>query len=153
MLIAFDLDGVLCDIDLGLVELLFAMDGEAKKRAEAAYYRSRKPELNARMFLHPDDIPIIITARVGWLKPITEAWMRQYYNGWHIYYSEDLQGNGHLTGLPWAKRVAIQKAKIVSDLAVDFYIDDNPDVVHEMRILLPGKAILQYGGRITGEVT
>jgi len=55
MNIGWDLDGVLCEIDVGLLRVIDNMPPEARKSSEEWYYRERRPELNPKLFMSEDE--------------------------------------------------------------------------------------------------
>ena len=72
MKVGFDLDGVLCEIDVfGLRLIDNTTPKEAQCSAEEWYYRERKPLLDARLLLSKDDEFYIITSRTDRLQKIT----------------------------------------------------------------------------------
>jgi len=51
MIVGFDLDGVLCNIDVALLRIIDNLPDESRVDIERWYYRDRKPLLNANLFL------------------------------------------------------------------------------------------------------
>lgn len=138
MKIAFDLDGVICDLDLASFHYVFKEDGDS---AEKGYYLSRKVQFNPYLLLHEDDEAIIITARrYGW-KGLTEEWLKA--QGIKIPIVHEA------TTIPPSdfEKLAEWKADIINREKVELYIDDNPAIVKTLRKLCPKTTILQYGAR------
>lgn len=143
MKFAFDLDGVLCDINV--VELYLT---ENNNRMEEWYYRERKPLLNPKDFLTSEDEYIIVTARKECLRNLTCKWLKKYLP----------DARWILIGIGYTnpREIASKKMKILRKEKVDIYFDDNIDVIKALRTLNEvGKEIgkkdikfVHYSGRI-----
>lgn len=149
--IGFDLDGTLCEIDIGLLRVIDNMEGEAQRSAEEWYYRERKPLLNARLFLHPDDKMFIVTSRPKRLEKWTKQWVLKYYpltmiNLYIVNYPTP-KGNTEKEVNGWLENKQKHKANILNQLKLDVYIDDDVQVPI-LRKYCPNIKIIQYGGRI-----
>jgi len=151
MKIAWDLDGVLCDIDLGLIRVIDNMTNpEAKYSAREWYFRERKPLLDARLFLSPDDEFYIITSRSHEFLDITKKWVRYYYpNAKLITINQkmmDCNQNDTESIKKYVNSKIKLKAEIINKLGIDVYFED--DGVKLFRELCPNCAIIKYGGRL-----
>jgi len=136
MTIGFDLDGIICDINI--FELVLS---EKLSFVESYYYKERKPLLNPYMFLTNDDDFIIITAREKRLSSITKQWIDKFLPGakWFIVdtgYNED------------PRETAEKKLKILLREKVEVYFDDNPDIIKELRKKCNTIKFIQFGGRL-----
>jgi len=150
MRIGFDLDGVLCKIDVGLLRVIDNMQNEeAKKSAEEWYYRERKPELDAKMFLSENDKMFILTSRPDRLAYITIPWVKRYYPNVSLTITshETLKGNSKDEVKDWLKEMARKKAEIINQMGLDIYFEDSPTTVHWLRKFCPNTKIIHYGGR------
>ena len=149
MKIGFDLDGVLCNVDVGLLRVIDNMKDEVKKSAEEWYYRERKPLLNPILFLSAEDKFYIITSRPKRLEYITRPWVNRYYPN-AIFINTDHEtltkkDNDREAIKDWLKKMAEKKAELVSKL--DVYFEDSSDTVYWLRKMCPDTKIIQYGGR------
>jgi len=139
MKIAFDLDGVLCDIDVSMLNIIYKLK-QIKKETELWYYRERKPLLNPYMFLTEDDEFIIVTARKKHLYDVTKRWLGKFLPGVKWF----LVDEGYTT----PEAIAQKKLSILQDEKVDVYIDDNQGVIKMLRSMNTDIKFIQYGGRI-----
>ena len=146
MKIAFDLDGVLCDIDIPALNAIRRLyEGEERLKEDILYYMSRKPILNPEDFLHEGDEYIVITARYDDLWEVSKKWLDKYCPN-----HSDFFMVGSVTGYSekekWTDLAARAKISIMEKEGVDIYFDDNPRFVEKYRNLtkIP---IIQYGGR------
>ena len=156
MRIGFDLDGVLCDIDHVGLHLMNKLTPKEEEKAEYYYYRQRTRLLNPEDFLNDGDVYYIITARHLPLYNITKAWCDKYtpkYKGLYL-----------VGGTPWYKRpdnddrdpytksygeeANEAKVKLINELQLDVYIDDNPKTVEYLRKNCPNCTVIRYGGRL-----
>lgn len=148
--IGFDLDGVLCEIDVGLLRVMDnILNKEARKSAEEWYYRERKPELNPILFLGKSDEFYILTSRPTRLNHITIPWIKRYYP--HAIFKqvnhETLKGNSSKEVENWLKEMARKKADVINKLKLDVYFEDSPATSHWLRVFCPFTKIIHYGGR------
>lgn len=145
MKIAFDLDGVLCNIDIVALNIIRYL-GQEGKEMEGHYYRDRQPLLNPYQFLTDEDTFIIVTARRKKLWPATKRWIEKFLPGIKCFLIDE----GYTTPCDIAKA----KWKVLSEEEVDVYFDDNQGVIKALRALrdvsLQYKDIkfIQYGGRM-----
>ncbi len=140
MIIGFDMDGVLCDINLVELELMRLYNN----RGEEHYYRERKPLLNPKNLMMESDTAICVTARKKHLREITKRWMNFHYPYIEIHFFETDREY-------WEKeKIAMEKLKLLYKLNISIYIDDSSDIVYFMRKLDKENKIifLQYGGRL-----
>lgn len=151
MRIGFDLDGVLCRIDMINLHLMDkSLSAEEQEISEKYYYGCLTLQMNPELFLFQGDIYFIITGRHEGLRETTEWWVDKY--------CPRVQQLYIVGGKPWYKRRnndhkvfhksgAEKKADIINALELDIYIDDSPKVVETLRELCPNTKIIQYGGR------
>ena len=144
MLIGFDLDGVLADINVPLLHSL--ADSPNRKEYETWYYVCVKPLLDPRLIMLPEDTGVIITSRATWMMDITEKWCRKYYPQFPLHIIDNEWLDPTMNTKDWSINAAKKKYEKMVVLGVELYIDDNPVVVRELRKL--GMPALQYGGRI-----
>jgi len=149
MRIGFDLDGVLCKIDVGLLRVIDNMQPEANKSAEEWYYRERKPELNPLLFMSKDDEMIIITSRPKRLEYITIPWVKRYFPNTKLIQTdhETYKGSSKEELKNWLKEMANTKAIPINKEKIDVYFEDSPSTVQQLRKLCPNTKIIHYGGR------
>lgn len=150
MNIGFDLDGVLCELNIPIMHLFNRLGAEGEKNAERYYYVYRKRMLNPEDFLHMEDKYYIITARHEDLYDVTKAWCDKY--------CPNNSGLYVVGGIPWYKidggrsvyseRATIEKAKIIRKHDIKMHFEDSPRVVAQLRELLPDVVIVQYAGRL-----
>jgi len=150
MKIGFDLDGVLCEINVAFLRMIdnFPLSKEKiREISELWYYREVKPLLNPIMIMAPNDKGYIITSRMSYLREITEEWVKKYCPNLEL----------HLLGLSqcpdnpkevkaWINNMTECKAKKIKELGIELFIDDSPEVVIDLRKL--GVVALQWGGRL-----
>lgn len=139
MKIAFDLDGVLCDIDVSMLNIIYKLK-QIKKETELWYYRERKPLLNPYMFLTEEDEFIIVTARKQHLYDVTKRWIDKFLPTTKWF----LVDEGYTT----PEAIARKKLNILQDEQVDVYFDDNQNVIKMLRRMNTDIKFIQYGGRI-----
>jgi hypothetical protein len=147
--IAFDIDGVLCDIDVAVLRMMDNItDTKVKESVEEWYYRERKPLLNPKLFLRESDEFHIITSRPKRLVKITMKWVGHYYPNakLHIIFQDTIQGIGNVKEYCEAK--IRMKAKKINDLGIDVYFDDEAEGFDLYEKLCPGCKVLKYGARI-----
>ena len=151
MNIGFDMDGVLCKIDVALLRLIDNMPDEVRKSAEEWYYRQRPPELNASLFLHEDDKMFIITSRPRRLARVTGKWVKKFYPYAHLYFAPydtlSKWQNSEEQVVNWLIKKQATKAVVINELEIDVYFDDDCEV-SELRKLCPNTKIVKYGDRI-----
>lgn len=149
MRIAFDIDGVILDIDLGLIRTIDFIEDE-KKRAEASlfYYTLRKPQINPCDYIHEDDELYIITGRDEKYRDITERWVKKYYPMAKLIILGHEEPNPDTNLEKWFIKQARKKAEALIENKIDVYFEDTPPVIREMRKILPQTIkVIQYGGR------
>lgn len=137
MIIGFDLDGVLCDINVTQLILIQNLPS-----AEVSYYKERRPLLNPAQFLTNGDRYIIVTARRKDLGILTKRWIRRYLPNAKLFSIE--------TGFTKnVKKIAEKKLKILKRENAEVYFDDNPEIIKELRQMDNNIKFIQYGGRLT----
>jgi len=152
MKIGFDLDGVLCEIDMVALNLMDKLPVNGRVDIESYYYDTVKPLLNPEDFLNDGDIYYVITGRHDQLTATTFRWLNKYCPNYSDYFI--------VGGKPWYlrdetdhktfhKSGAEMKADLINTLELDIYIDDSPKVVEILRRLCPNTKVIQYGGRET----
>jgi uncharacterized HAD superfamily protein len=148
MKIAFDMDGVLCDIDIPALNLINNFyDGEKKLVEDIKYYMSRRPLLNPEDMLHEGDEYIVITARYDGLEEVTTRWLKKYCPNYKELYIVGSMNSGFRSDYEgWKLKSVKEKIKIMEEYGTDVYFDDNPSLVGLYRELtdIP---VIQYGGR------
>ena len=149
--IAFDIDGVLCEIDIATHRILDNItDVTIYNSVEEYYYKERKPLLDARLFLSEKDEMYIITSRPEHLRWITEKWVKQYFpNAKLIIINQNLlKGNTKKAVKDYCKTKVEMKAEVINKLEIDVYFDDESEALQHFRELCPDCKIIKYGGRI-----
>jgi len=154
--IGFDLDGVLCDIDIPVLRILDNLPDEQKESVEEWYYRGRVPMLNPYMFKSIDDKIFIITGRSKHLLDITKNWIKRFLpdvymrgNFYVVGDSNDLLDNENTEKEIdlWVKRRMQEKADMINKLKIDVFFDDTYNTPI-LRKLCPNTKIIQYGGQL-----
>ena len=152
MKIGFDLDGVICDINLSLLAVIMRIlpEGEWKKQITNLYYSEGKVKIHPEMFLGLDDEFYIITSRTADLEPVTALWVRKFCPRTklimvdqeipHMHSKEELENYREMQ----AKKKAIE----INKLGLDVYFEDSWTVVQRLRQLCPKTKIICFGGRI-----
>lgn len=152
MRIAFDLDGVIADIDIfQLRSADFEERPKIKKELNKWYYSTRRVQLRPILFRYVDDSDeiYIITSRHADLEEITKKWLKAN----NIYYDKLIfvhHKPENIIGLEdWFKRQARKKADILIENNIDVYFEDTPSTVKYLREFCPNNIkIIQYGDRI-----
>lgn len=136
MVIGFDLDGVIAQMDLALLKSI-----EYDPALTEIYYRTRSILLNPYDFLGPDDIGFILTHRRLQWKEVTERWLAAKRIGLTTLFSRERMPN---PDVPWSPvPAAYAKAEVLKALRADLYIDDDPEEAAALREL--GISVLIYG--------
>lgn len=149
MRIGFDLDGVVLDIDLGIIRLIDFSKAEDKRVLERFYYASRKIQLNPIDFLHGDDELYFVTGRHEGVMDITESWAKRFFPQATLI----SVNHGHVVGKApgdvdrWLYEQAALKAEVIKQCNINVYFEDTPETVKYLRELCPHCTIIQYGGR------
>ena len=152
MKIAFDLDGVLCDINLALLGVILHTmpDGEWRKQIENLYYSEGKVKIHPEMFLGPGDQFYIITSRSAQLELVTAKWVQKFCPRTKLIMVDvpiPIMTNGEeLENL--RELQAKKKAKVINDLGIDVYFEDSWTIVKRLRELCPKTKIICFGGRV-----
>lgn len=150
MRIAFDIDGVIVDIDLGLIRAIdfFPEGSEARKQASRFYYLMRRRQLNPIDYLSEDDELFFITGRNEAYRDLTEKWASKYFpQATLVILGHEEPKAGEPVLKKWYVRQAERKAKALKKYKIDVYFEDTPPVVRELRKMCPETKIIQYGGR------
>ena len=156
MRVGFDLDGVLCGINVGVLRIIDNIQrGDVKRSSEEWYYRERKPLLNPHFFLSEKDEMFIITSRSERLSHITKTWVRHFFGNRVtekrlIIVSHETKklGNSKMQVNKWLREMGEKKAKTINKLELDVYFEDSPETVQVLRKLCPNTKIIHYGGRL-----
>lgn len=153
MKIGFDLDGVLCEINIGLLRIIDNLTGSAKQTAEEWYYRQRPTHLNPEDFVTKEDEYYIITCRPRGYNDITIEWAEKYCsNAKNVFIigRRNLEENENEPQkiVDWLNINAEEKAQTINLLKLEVFIDDSPTIVSKLRSLCPNTKIICYGGRI-----
>jgi len=147
--VAFDIDGVILDIDLGLIRAIdFIHNKEEEQEATRFYYVCRRPLLNPLDFLHEDDELYIITGRDEKFREITEKWAKRYFPSAKLIVLGHEEPTGDTIFEEWYVKQARRKAKALIENQIDIYFEDTAPVVRELRMMCPKTKIVQYGGRV-----
>ena len=151
MNIAFDIDGVILEIDLFALRFIDSLS-DSKLRSELSkyYYKSRRFLLNPIDFINKDDILFIVTGRNNLYKNITEAWHKKYLPEAILVCLDHEEPKVETILEDWFIKQAIVKSKALKKYKIDVYFEDTPEVVRELRKLCPDTKIVQYGGRQYG---
>lgn len=154
MKIAFDLDGVLCDIDVAMLRVIDILEEhlgkpDAIKTIEQWYYKTRIPNLNAMLFLAPEDELFIITARIDEYHESTKRFVSHFFPNAALIF----QGRKRIPYHKWDKEDGLnsiiqEKARVINRLKIDVYFDDNPRIVRALRKLCKDCKTILYGGRV-----
>ena len=155
MRIGFDLDGVLCDYDDTLTRLLGRLPDDEQRVSEVNYFSRRRPLLNPTLLCHGDDEYHVITGRNQGLRDVTLRWCARHVpgaSGVHVVggrpmYDWPPEERG---GLDPEFSLKAKRDKIL-ELGVEVFLDDDPWVVRKLREMLPGVAVIQYGGVLESE--
>lgn len=136
MVVIFDLDGVIAQMDLALLKSI-----EHDPVLTEIYYRTRATLLNPYDFLGPGDIGFIVTHRKLQWKEVTEHWLDAKRIGLTTLFSRERMPN---PDAPWSPVPAARaKAEVLKALRTDLYIDDDPEEAVALREL--GIPVLIYG--------
>lgn len=160
MRMSFDLDGVVCDGDSGMLNLLHNAHRRGDYGADVAlrnYYLSRQIRLDPRMVTVPGvDKWIIITGRVSATHGWTEDWAYHHipegvlgltFVGDAV--SEELLEDGRNDEA--GDLLADLKAGAIALWQGELHWDNNPRIVKRLRERY-GIMTIQYGGAPLGEV-
>ena len=155
MRVGFDLDGVLCDIDIAMLRLIDNLDDEnIRGNVELWYYKSRKPYLNPYMYTSIDDEMFVVTGRSAKFKRLTNEWIDRYLPFLHgkVYVvGEDgddiVNCSSEEEVQAWVKRIMQRKADKINELELDVFFDDSCSVPI-LRKLCPKTKIIQVGGQL-----
>lgn len=149
MRIAFDIDGIIADIDIFQLRAIdFEERPKVKKELIKWYYNNRKVQLRPILFKYDYDGIYIITSRYSDLEEITRKWLKNN----NIYYDKLIfvhhKPETVMDLEDWYKRQARKKANILKENEIDVYFEDTPSTVKYLREFCPNVKIIQYGGRI-----
>lgn len=148
MKVGFDIDGVILDIDLGLIRMIDHMDSEeARKEVSKFYYALRRRQLNPIDFLHDDDELYFITSRSEEYQEVTERWAKKYFPQAKLIVLGHAEPTKESKLDSWFVRAAKKKAKAINENKIDVYFEDTGPVVKILRELCTNTKIIQYGGR------
>lgn len=160
MKIAFDLDGVVLDQDMGFCRMVDLGHQEDQQELMKYYCNHRPLQLNPIDFLADDDELFFITGRSILVEELTLKWAKKYFPMAKVIITR-LQHPSRDTilmtsnygkvgeGKSWNKLQAERKAKAIIDNEIDVYFDDNPEVVKHLREMCDSRVkIVQYGGRV-----
>lgn len=154
MRIGFDLDGVVQEIDLGLIRVMDHNKSEEERRDICNfYYISRRQQLNPLDFCHENDELFFITGRPKDQLELTTRWKNKYYPMAKLVLLNKDNKDAYCIGLSieeWLKKQAMIKARAIIENKIDVYFEDTPGIVLELRKICPHTKIIQYGGRILG---
>ena len=151
MKIGFDLDGVLCEINIGLLRIIDNLTGSAKTTAEEWYYRQRPTLLNPENYTTKEDEYYIITCRPRTYNDITIEWAEKYCpNAKNLFIigKGTLDQNEPQKVIDWLNINAEEKAQTINLLKLEVFFEDSPTIVSKLRLLCPNTKTVCYGGRI-----
>jgi len=141
--IGFDLDGVLAT--QSEIEIVLS---KSNPKLEMMYYRTRKPNIDIKLFGANQDTFVIITCRKQELKVVTLEWCAKFFPNIPLYVVSVPQWKSDDQWQEFYRQIAEAKAPLINELKLDVYFEDIPFVVQELRRLCPHCRIIQYGGRI-----
>jgi hypothetical protein len=151
MIWGFDIDGVLCDIDVPQLQIIDSLPDDKRGWVEKLYYADRKTVLNPELLLAEGDIWYAITARRADLEPITKKWLDKFCP---TYKELFCVGEGGWDSPPyngsykeWIKMASNNKIELFEELGLEIYIDDSPSNVEKYR-RMTDIPIIKYGTRI-----
>jgi hypothetical protein len=148
MIVGFDFDGVICDIDIVSLKLLDSLEGEEYLRAERSYYASRRPLLNPEDFLAEGDEYYVLTARPEHINDISIRWLNKYCPNYKEFFCVGGTKNLHDTDhVAWLENSIGGKCRLIEKLDIEVYFEDNPHLAQEYRRRLD-IPVVQYGGRL-----
>lgn len=150
MRIAFDIDGVVLEMNLSMLRAA-DLEGDKKIKGEINkyYYLFRKIQLNPIDFLADDDELFLITGRSRRYLEATLNWKNRYFpKATLILLGQEEPGKETIIE-DWFITQARKKAAALIQNKIDVYFEDTPEVVKELRKLCPNISIIQYGGRIS----
>lgn len=155
MRIGFDLDGVLCDYDDTMMHLLWRLPDDEQRVSEIHYFSHRRPLLDPALLCHEDDEYYVITGRNQGLREVTLKWCVKHVPGAagvHIVGGKPMYEwrEKERAGLDPDFSLKGKRDKIL-ELGVEVFFDDNPGSVRRLREMLPGVAVIQYGGELESE--
>jgi len=147
MNIAFDIDGVVLDIDLGLIRSIdHEHRPEIKDELWHFYYAKRDLQLNPNDFMHDGDKLFLITGRNIEFTKETVGWKERYFPTATLVMLDQNIPEAEEGVEEWFINQARMKAKALKKYDIDIYFEDTPAVVKELRKLVD-IPIIQYGGR------
>lgn len=130
----FDMDGVICDYDEGILKLIqHQPSGVSKIDLYKHYYMSRSLMFNPKWILGSNDTCIIITGRSKCYADVTEQWLDDHNLDYPLYYC----GNGDLCeGMlvdKFFKEIAYEKCLVIEQNDIDIFFEDNPIILDYLR--------------------
>lgn len=150
MIVGFDLDGTLCDIDVAVLRIIDNIDDEdTKKSVEEWYYRERKPLLNPKLFLRQSDEFHIVTSRPKRLAILTMKWVGHFFpnSKLHVVFQDTIQNGNHDVKKYCEEKIKL-KAKKINEIGIEVFFDDEAEGFDLFRELCPNCKVIKYGGRI-----
>ena len=148
MRIAFDLDGVVLNLDLAILRWLNYIKDEHIRDDIMKYYCYHKTiQLNPLDYIAEGDELYFITGRDPILSDITQKWTRKYFPMANLIMVQVEQPTIEVS-IDWLDQQAKGKAVVINEKQIDVYFDDNPSVVAKLRQMCPNTKIIKYGGRI-----
>lgn len=142
--LAFDLDGVLREADIGFFRL--CQDLGWKKTEEALYLKSitkMKPLLNPFLFATKnDEVYVVTNATKEWSVNLKKGWIKHFLGDRVKVIITQVGGSW---GKEYVDAVAEEKIKLMEKEGIEVYFDDDPAVVRKMRELTDKIKVLRYG--------
>jgi len=151
--LAFDIDGVVAEADIGLFRTADRFSKEIQQDIYSWTMREANLLLNPVDFLvFPDDEYYLITSRSKELTSITKKWVKKYcpHVKKLIVLGQRLLGNtsNKKEIEEWLDTTARDKAEVINKYKIEVYFDDSTYVVKRLRELCPNCKIINYGGRV-----
>lgn len=167
MIVGFDLDGVVFNLDIVALEAIRGIkDPEARLHEEKLYYLSRQVILDPRKFMHPSDQAVIVTARPRRVMKATFYSLNHNFPGLvlrlPILHVESFS-TVELGPDAWAnvrtkedavnlmKLTAHAKGAALKSVDAALYFEDNGEVIEELRRIMPGLTAIHFGNRFAAE--
>jgi len=141
LVLGFDLDGVICDIDHYELKLLDTVR-KVDPSLEHWYYVSRKPKLNPATFTGKDDKVVIITSRPKRYAWLTKKWLAEHGIQHDELVFVECPPREHLMSFDqWCDIMAEVKARAIKQHNIDIYFEDLPWVVERLRQIVGARVV------------
>jgi len=152
LIIGFDIDGVIAQIDLATIRLIdFVQDDKGRENVENYYFAHRPVDLNSNLFRNFEgDKIILVTSRPMKYKQLTIDWLDKHGIKYDKLIMLDHSLPTGLTGkelVEWFNGQAEKKANSLKENNIEVYFEDTPHTVKKLRELCPNIRIILYGYR------